>query len=421
MNTTDRRDDPIDIERFFALIVSYHEGLSETLRAMDPALRDWLVAAGCIDEEMAAAASSWLDESIEADEDGEEIVRQELVVGTGVEVPVDEASETDHFFFRAEEGKTYLIETVWEGLSSIRIELTDGRTFWKVRERNRQPLQFTWTASEPGQYRLNVTSRSSLEGGTGSYILGVSFGDQTAMPAAPATPAPAAARVASPAPMPTAGPAASPEPTVTPAPAEAALSAPADVRYAFEGTAIRINWETVEGADYYNLYHDDFFDSSCSLREDGSPSFCEELAVDVVDTTYLHTDPNAAKNYYWVVACNQEGCSQIDSGTPAVPIVGRPVSPPAVTFAREGAAIRISWDFVEGADYYKVYHDAFFGSGCSLGPDGRPSFCQELATNVVEPGYVHTAPGEDRNFYWVVACNRGGCSEIVSEDPAREG
>lgn len=112
---TGSKEDPIDIERFFALIVSYHEGLSETLRAMDPALRDWLVAAGCIDEEMAAAASAWLDESIEADEDGEEIVRQELVVGTGVEVPVDEASETDHFFFRAEEGKTYLIETVWEG------------------------------------------------------------------------------------------------------------------------------------------------------------------------------------------------------------------------------------------------------------------------------------------------------------------
>ena len=48
------KNDPIDIERFFSLLMSYHEGLSETVRAMDPALRDWLVAARCIDEEMAS-------------------------------------------------------------------------------------------------------------------------------------------------------------------------------------------------------------------------------------------------------------------------------------------------------------------------------------------------------------------------------
>lgn len=47
------KDDPIDIEKIFELLMSYHEGLGEAFRAMDPALSDWLVAARCIDEEMA--------------------------------------------------------------------------------------------------------------------------------------------------------------------------------------------------------------------------------------------------------------------------------------------------------------------------------------------------------------------------------
>ena len=32
------KDDPIDIERFFTLLVTYHEGLSKTARELDPAL-----------------------------------------------------------------------------------------------------------------------------------------------------------------------------------------------------------------------------------------------------------------------------------------------------------------------------------------------------------------------------------------------
>ena len=176
----------------------------------------------------------------------------------------------------------------------------------------------------------------------------------------------------------------------------------------------------MEGADYYNLYYDNFFDSSCSLRADGSPGFCEELATNVVSTTYLHTDPSVGENFYWVVACNQEECSEIDSDNPGRPAVDRPGIPSTVTYAWEGTTIRISWDAVEGADYYKLYHGDFFGSSCSLGVDGSPSFCEELATNLDATTYLHANPAEDKNFYWVVACNQGGCSEIVSDDPAKQ-
>ena len=149
----------------------------------------------------------------------------------------------------------------------------------------------------------------------------------------------------------------------------------------------------MDGADYYNVYHDDFFDSGCRPSGDGSPSFCEELATNVAETTYAHADPDSAKNYYWVAACNSGGCSDIDSENPAMPIETIPTGPANVRYALEGSSIRVSWDAVDGADYYNVYHDDFFDSGCTLRRDGSPGFCEELATNVAETTYVHAEPG----------------------------
>ena len=62
----------------------------------------------------------------------------------------------------------------------------------------------------------------------------------------------------------------------------------------------------------YTVYYDDFFSTGCRLGSSG-PSFCEELATDLTATTYTHTTPDATRNYYWVVACNNYGCSAIDS------------------------------------------------------------------------------------------------------------
>ena len=190
-------------------------------------------------------------------------------------------------------------------------------------------------------------------------------------------------------------------------------------QYAWDGSTIRVSWDPVDGADYYKIYHDDFFDSSCSLTMGGSPSVCEELAANVVGTSYLHENPNASENYYWVVACNSDGCSEIDSRNPAAPIEPIPAGPANVTYAVEGAAIRVTWEAVPGADYYKVFHDDFFDDNCSLSRDGSPRFCEELAANVVPTTFVHTSPAATDNYYWVVACNTGGCSDIDSKKPAK--
>ena len=348
------------------------------------------------------------------------IEREELTVGVGVEGALDETSETDHFIFRAEEGKEYLIEAVWEGISSIRLEISDGLTFSRIRDSSRQPLQVSWTAPESGEFHLNVTPGGGSEGAKASYT--VSVNAQTTESKETSALIPTPSPIATSTPLPAADPTATPAPTAAPTdePTAAAPSRPSNLLYAIEGSTIRVSWDAVEGADYYNLYYHNLFHSSCSLRADGSPGFCEELATNVVSTTYLHTDPNAGENFYWVVACNQEECSEIDSVNPGRPAVDRPGIPSTVTYAWEGTTIRISWDAVEGADYYKLLHDDFFGSSCSLGVDGSPSFCEELATNLDGTTYLHANPDEDKNFYWVVACNQGGCSQIVSEDPAKQ-
>ena len=261
----------------------------------------------------------------------------------------------------------------------------------------------------------------------GSELIGEeeSSGDDPQGDTSTVTAAPESAPTQTPTPSATAAPesASTQTPTPTETPIETAPAAPANVRYAFEGSAIRITWDRVGGADYYNVYHDDFFGDACSLRGDGSPSFCEELATGLEATSYVHASPNSGENYYWVVACDSSGCSDVDSESPATPLVAKPGQPANVRTAVEGSAIRVTWGPVEEADNYNVYHFASPSDRpppCLLSRDGTPLGCEELAMSVGETSYVHAAPDSYNNYYWVVACNSGGCSEIDSDTPASQ-
>ena len=242
---------------------------------------------------------------------------------------------------------------------------------------------------------------------------------QTPAPSDTPTPVPTPAQTPEPSTTPTPGPTPTHTPTPSTPPAGTIPSAPANARYAVEGSTIHITWDPVDGADYYNVYHDDFLDSRCTLNRDGSPRLCDELATNVVETTYIHTDPSGGSNYYWVVACKSGECSEIDSKNPAAPAEAIPTAPTNARYAVEGSTIHITWDPVDGADYYNVYHDDFFDSKCRLNRDGSAGFCEELARNIVGTSFVHTAPYSGDNYYWVVACNRGGCSEIDAENPVK--
>ena len=190
-------------------------------------------------------------------------------------------------------------------------------------------------------------------------------------------------------------------------------------QYAWDGSTILVSWDAADGADYYKVYYDEISDSNCSLSRDGSPVACEELAANVVGMSYLHENPSGVNNYYWVVACNSDGCSEIDPGNPAAPIEPIPAGPANVTYAVEGSAIRVTWEAVPGADYYRVYYHEFIDSACTLDRVGNPLPCEELAANVVGMSYLHENPSAVNNYYWVVACNSGGCSDIDSKNPAK--
>ena len=270
----------------FRLILKYESPLRDAIRDMPPDVRERMVAAGCIDPEMVGGPNSGASlssgresarDTADASNPEDTGDAEEISVGGSVAGAVDEPGEADTYFFSATADETYLFEATWETLPSIRLEITDLRTFSRLREGGRQPYRVSWTAPESGVYYLRVASGDDSGRGTGSYVVSIVI--------------------------------------------EMLLFPPSDVRYAPEDSAIRINWDAVEGADYYNVYHSNFFDSACTPREGGEASFCDNLALNVTETTYLHTEPDSTTNYYWVAACNSQGCSDVDTSTPAPAVV----------------------------------------------------------------------------------------------------
>ncbi len=94
-------------------------------------------------------------------------------------------------------------------------------------------------------------------------------------------------------------------------------TSPGNARFKWDGETIVVTWDPVERASHYNIYWDGFFSSSCELEQSGQPQWCTELAMQVSETTYVHGEPDSRSNYYWVTACNGDGCSRVESENPA--------------------------------------------------------------------------------------------------------
>ena len=198
----------------------------------------------------------------------------------------------------------------------------------------------------------------------------------------------------------------------TPVPAS-----PANTQFHRDGAATVVTWDPSTGATHHKVYHSDSRFARCTLLSSGTLSGCGELAASVSATTYTHASPDDDNNHYWVVACNEAGCSEIDSSNPARFVDNRPDAPTNAQYEHVGSTAVVSWSVSTGATHYKVYYSDFFGSSCRLS-SGSPSLCELLAGNVTGTTYTHTSPDEDRNYYWVTACNSAGCSDIDSTNPA---
>ena len=89
---------------------------------------------------------------------------------------------------------------------------------------------------------------------------------------------------------------------------------------------------------------------------------------------------------------------------PASPTEEPPASPTNLRYAQEGSTVRLSWDAALRADRYVVRHHTRPRKG-------------DVLDSVTETTYVHTCPSLEENYYWVMACNGRGCSEVDSENP----
>ena len=243
-------------------VVSRFEEVGDALNDMSASARERLASAGCLGDESDAGASG-------AGDSGEAIT-----VGESVEAEIDSPGDADTYSFQAEQGERYLIEVVRGTLPDFYIALPvpEGAipSNFAVAD-DEQQFSRRWQARTSGAHSFHV-----LGEGVGSYTLTLRL--------------------------------------------DTSLIGPSNMRWIRENSTIRVSWDAVDGADYYNVYHSDFFESACMFSTlDSILVFCQELATNVVGTTYVHTSPAANKNHYWVVACNSGGCSDIDSRNPAKP------------------------------------------------------------------------------------------------------
>ena len=199
--------------------------------------------------------------------------------------------------------------------------------------------------------------------------------------------------------------------------------APANPRYSHDGSTIVVSWDTSTGADYYVIYHDDFFESSCRLSSSGTPSFCEELATNINGTIYTHTSPDEDTNYYWVTACNSAGCSVIDRGSPArlegaAPAPELEVETPTVDNIAPAAGERFTlratvrnqgnatsdWTTLR---YYQSADSTITSGDTEVGTD---SVSRLDATDSSDESISLTAPAAAGTYYY------GACVEAVSDE-----
>ena len=287
-----RTEDEFLLSMFFTLAPLF-EPVEQAVAGMNPDVRARMIEAGCIDEETAGVTPT--EDSGPAPSESEEIR-----VGSSVSGSLDEPEDTDRFHFQAEAGEYYLIAVNWKAIPRLRLHLFQAPGYNWTFNSQISPIFQRWTPDVSGTINISVSAWDA----TGDYVLSVSL--------------------------------------------DASPETPSNVQAAWDGSDVRVRWDPVEGADYYIVYHEDFFKTGCSADINGNPSWCEQLATNVTGTSYTHTVPDVDENFYFVAACNSGGCSQVDTENPAVLTADQPGGP------RSGGPCQLGID-LEPGDTCAVY------------------------------------------------------------------
>jgi len=157
--------------------------------------------------------------------------------------------------------------------------------------------------------------------------------------------------------------------------------------------AVRITWQPVEGADFYQVYR--------ATAEDG-----EYQPIGDTDSTTYYDEPREDHplllgTLYWyrVQACNAAGCSELSQ--PVAGYAGYPPAPTGVQ-ASDGTypdKIVVVWTPVPGTTSYQVYRDTARNGTYNI-------FVGETTSVLIEDTDVSVGI---RYWYRVKACNEVGC------------
>ena len=350
-------EDDYYLPRMFKFATRFQFRVQGLMQSMDPHLGAELVKAGCMEAEY---------------------LTTELQVGETIEASIEQPEIVSYFSFQAIKGERYLVTVEKGSLTDLVIAVDRYRYATNFAELSHfvsedEKESARWQAPETATYTFAVVSGNEQ---SGSFRVAVTLDLSPSIPAnaqyawdirelqVPEVPVPTGT--------------------------------------AWERRSILVTWDAVDGADYYNVYRD-------TARK--------ELATNLTENSYVDTSPGVVNNY-WVTACNDAGCSEVDKKNPASPVEGIPDQPANVQVSHQDSANIISWDSVNEADYYVIYGSDFFPDDCSEGDDpNRPDYCDALHLDLRQTHYTD----DDfslQDFYWVIACNRGGCSKIDSDNPA---
>jgi len=160
---------------------------------------------------------------------------------------------------------------------------------------------------------------------------------------------------------------------------------------------VRISWVDSSFATHYEVYR-----NTTDNTTDASTLTSDHPGSPYDDTTAMP----GVKYYYWVTACNLIGCS--DFSDYALGQRAETIPAPTDVTASEGTLtdmVRITWETSSDATYFQVFRstsDSVTDASKLIGNHPASPYDDTSAV----PGFTY--------YYWVRACNFGGCSVFSS-------
>ena len=157
---------------------------------------------------------------------------------------------------------------------------------------------------------------------------------------------------------------------------------------------IRINWNSVSGASYYHVY-----------RTTSSGGYKNPIGSWQGSTTYDDTSATPGQTYYYFIKAATSSSGSNASDYSAYNEGWRKLSPPTEVQATDGTytdKVRITWNSVSGASYYRVYR------ATSSGGSKTPLVSWQSSTTYDD---TSATPGQTYYYFVKAATNSSGYRE----------